>query len=131
MGKSQIVRSQANTILNSIFQKTYYIGLSTTTPTVSGSSFTEPSTSTGYRRVQMSNMGTASDGQIQNSDYFFHFEALSDIGTVTHFGVFTGASGGTPIFWGELNTPLNITTGKVPLIRTGDLKIGLDKETLS
>lgn len=131
MAQSQIVRSKANEILNSLFQKTYYIGLSTTTPTVSGGNFTEPASSTGYRRIQMENMGTASDGQIENTDYFFHFEALSDIGTVTHFGIFTTSSASTPIFWGELNTPLEITTGKVPLIRTGDLKIGLDKETLS
>ena len=130
MATSQIVRSKANEILNSLFQKTYYIGLSTTTPTVTGSNFTEPAASTGYRRIQMTNMGTASDGQIQNSDYFFHFEALSDIGTITHFGIFTTSSTSTPIFWGELNTPLEVTTGKVPLIRTGDLKIGLDKDAL-
>ena len=133
MAKSQIVRSKANEILTSLFSKSYYIGLSTTTPTVTGSNFTEPATSTGYKRVQLSNMGTASDGQISTADYHFLFEALSDIGTVTHFGIFTGGTrgSGTPIFWGELNTPLNITTGKVPLIRTGDLKIGLDKDVLA
>ena len=134
MATSQIVRSKANEILNSLFQKSYYIGLSTTTPTVTGSNFTEPAASTGYKRIQLSNMGTASDGQIKTTDYIFMFEALSDVGTVTHFGIFTALSvstAPTPIFWGELNTPLEVTTGKVPLIRTGDLKIGLGKETLS
>ena len=133
MATSQIVRSKANEILNSLFQKSYYIGLSTSTPTVTGSNFSEPAPSTGYKRVQLSNMGTASDGQIKTTDYIFMFEVLSDIGRVTHFGIFTTSSASTsptPIFWGELNTPLPLTTGKVPLIRTGDLKIGLDKDAL-
>lgn len=128
MGKSQIVTSQANSILNSIFNKEHYIALSMTTPTATGSNFTEPASATGYRRMQLSQMGTAENGLIKNKDYFLLFEAQSDIGTVSHFGVFAGEDSNTPIYWGELDTPLNITEGKVPVIRVGDLKIGLDRE---
>lgn len=124
-----IVRSKANTILNDIFSKSYYIGLSTTTPTVEGSNFKEP-TASEYKRIQLSVMGTASNGQIQNSDIIFFPESLTSWGTITHFGIFINATATTPIYWGALNANVEIPVGYVPIFRAGSLKIGLDKEVL-
>ena len=126
-----IVRNKANSILNDIFSKNYYIGLSTTTPTASGGNVTEPSSSSGYRRAQLSSMGTASDAQIQNTDIIYMGESLSDWGTITHFCIFTSASGGTPIFYGQLTNAVTVPTGYVPIFRANAIKVGLDKETLS
>lgn len=126
-----IIRSKANTILNDLFSKSYYIGLSTTEPTVTGTNFSEPASSTGYKRVQLSVMGTASDGQIQNSDIIFFPESLEAWGTITHFGVFTNSSGNTPHYVGALNEAVTIPVGYVPIFRAAALKVGLDKETLA
>lgn len=126
-----IVRSKANTILNDIFSKNYYIGLSTTTPTTSGGNVTEPSSSSGYRRAKLTSMGTASDAQIQNTDIIYMGESLSDWGTITHFCIFTQETGGTPIFYGQLTNSVNVPTGYVPIFRANAIKVGLDKETLS
>ena len=126
-----IVRSKANEILNNLFQKTYYIGLSTTTPTVNGGNVTEPSSASGYKRAQLSSMGTASDAQIQNTDIIYMGEAVEDWGTATHFCIFPSATGGTPIFYGELTTPVTIPSGYVPIFRKDAIKVGMDKDTLS
>lgn len=126
-----IVRSKADSILNDIFQTKYYLGLSTTTPTTSGGNVTEPSSSSGYRRAQLSAMGTASDGQIQNTDIIYMGESLADWGTITHFCIFTNATGGTPIFYGQLTSSVSVPTGYVPIFRAGAIKVGLDKDTLS
>lgn len=123
-----IVRNKANSILNDLFQKTYQIGLSTTTPTATGGNVTEPSSASGYKRMPLSAMGTASDGQIQNNDIIFFPESLSDWGTITHFVVYAS---GTPVFFGKLDSNVNVPTGYVPIFRAGALKVGLDKETLS
>ena len=126
-----IVRSKANSILNDIFQTKYYLGLSTTTPNVNGGNVTEPSSSSGYRRAQLTSMGSASDGQIQNNDIIYMGESLSNWGTITHFCIFTSATGGTPIFYGQLTSSVSVPTGYVPIFRKDAIKVGLDKDTLS
>lgn len=123
-----IVRSKANEILNGIFQKSYYIGLSTTTPTPSGGNVTEPPSSSGYSRIQLSSISTANDALVQNTDVIYMGESLSDWGTITHFCVFTGKTGGSPIFYGELTSPVSVPTGYIPIFRAGAIKIGLDRE---
>jgi hypothetical protein len=125
-----IVRSKANAILSDLFQKTYYIGLSKTTPSATGGNVTEPSSSTGYKRMPLDVMGTPSDGQIQNTDIIFFPESLSDWGTITHFVVYSGQSGSV-VFFGALNSSVNVPTGYVPIFRAGALKVGLDKDTLA
>lgn len=126
-----IVTSKANSILNDLFQKDYYIGLSTTTPNSTGGNVSEPSSSMGYKRVQLSVMGTASNAQIQNTDIIFFPESTGDWGTITHFFV-SSSSTSTPHYWGAL-TPeggVAVPSGYVPIFRAGALKIGLDKDAL-
>jgi len=125
------VESRANTILNETFAKTYYLGLSTTQPTTTGGNVTEPTSASGYKRAQLSSMGTATNAQIQNTDIIYMGESLSDWGTITYFCIYTSASGGTPIFYGELTEAVAVPSGYVPIFRAGAIKVGLDKDTLS
>lgn len=122
-----IVRSKANSILNDIFSKNNWLKLSTTTPTETGDNFTEPPTSCGYKPKQLSEMGTANKGQIENNDMMFIGEIVEDGGTVTHFGIFTSETAPTPIYVGTLSTPKVLEKDKVLLIRIGDMKIAIDK----
>ena len=137
-----ITRNTANSILNAFFGKsqyaslasTCYIGLSTTTPDAAGANFSEPSTSSGYARVMLGShnqtntqlMDAPSNGSICNtSNIIFFPEATSSWGTVTHFGLFSNKTGGTPILWGALSSSISIPSGYIPIFRAGALTVSL------
>lgn len=132
-----IVRSKANEILASLFPnntqtgKYTYIGLSTTTPTETGANFTEPASSTGYKRMKLDKMGTPADGQVENTDIIFFPESVASWGTITHFGLFSAQSSGTPYLWGALNSSVAVATGYIPIFRANALIVGLDKDPLT
>ena len=123
--------TKANSILNADFGSSYYIGLSTTTPTESGGNFTEPSASAGYKRPRLTT-GSASNKQIQTTDIMYFGEATSNWGTMTYFGIFTSQTGGTPHYFGKIDVDggVTVTSGQVGLVRANELKIGLDKTSL-
>lgn len=138
MAQGQIVRSQANEFLEALFHSTdskgnptyYYIGLSTTAPDVNGGNVTEPDSATGYARKQLSMMGAAVDGQIQNNEIIFMGESLGDgWGTIAYFFI-SKTQSSTPIFHAPLNAAVQVPAGYVPIFRTGALIVGLDKDTL-
>lgn len=123
--------SKAKSILtNEIKANTTYVGLFTTPPTEAGSGFAEPGTETGYVRKLIGALDTSKDRQIANDDVIFFYEAVADCGTLTHFGLFNTSTGGAPFFYGPLVEPIEVTTGKVPLIRRHELVVGLDKDEL-
>ncbi len=85
---------------------TVYVGLSTTTPDSSGGNFTEP-VGNGYTRVAVANDATewppATAGTKSNGSDIDFPAATGPWGTVTHFGIFVAASGGTPAAWADLD----------------------------
>lgn len=146
-----IVRSKANELLELLVHNSatgssrvyYYIGLSTTTPTATGGNFTEPAIPEGavddegqaitvneYQRVSLEDViGTAANAIIKNSGIIFFNEAEHyGWGTITHFGIFTSKTGSTPIFWGELTSPVEVPQNYIPIFRAGKLQIGLDQD---
>lgn len=134
-----ITTTQANSILNSMFNTTFYIGLSTTVPTRNGSNFTEPAaskstpdSSNGYYRAQVTTMTAANDSQTHNSEIIFFNEATgSGWGTIVAFGCFKSRSDTTPFFVGELSAAVTIPAEYIPIFRAKQLIIGLDKPTLT
>ncbi len=126
-------------ILSAMTGKSQYASLASTCfigllKSVGGNGATEPDASTGYGRTQIGNyqngagqlMGTPTSGKITNSQIIYFPEATSDWGTVTHFGLFTSATGGTPFLWGALSDSVNIPSGYVPLFRVGKLSISIE-----
>ena len=71
-------------------------------------------------------MEAPTNGKTLNKQIIYFPEATADWGTVTHFGLFTSATGGTPFLWGALSDPVNIPSGYVPLFRAGKLSIGIE-----
>lgn len=137
-----ITQNTANSILNAFFGRqntvslapSCYIGLSTTQPSVTGENFTEPAESTGYARAFLGNynqsqtimMDAASEGTISNgSNIIFFPEATATWGTISYFGIFTAKSGGKPIMWGALTTPISVPSGYIPIFRAGALNVSL------
>lgn len=124
-------RKKATSILQSAIRSSTYVALSTTTPTATGSNFTEPSPDIGYKRHAFGEINTSIDGQIANDSIIFLFEATGDGGSVTHVGLSDSSTRGYEVFLvAQLAAPLTITAGFVPLIRARSFIIGLDKEEL-
>ena len=124
-------RAKASAILQSVIKSNSYVALSTTTPTETGSNFTEPSPDTGYKRHAFGEVNTRIEGQVANEEIIFLFEAVGDAGSITHVGLSDSSTRGSEVFLtAELASPLSITAGYVPLIRAKSFIIGLDKEAL-
>lgn len=121
--------ARAKKILTDNIKSTTYIGLSSTVPDKYGGNFSEPGSSTGYKRHTIGTFTASDDAQISNSEIIFFFEALADCGSFTHIGLFDDNKPETkPFFVGKLTTAITVGKGYVPLIRAGALVIGLDKE---
>ena len=104
-----------------------WIGMSTTVPTMSGSgtitNFTEPASSTGYRRSRLGIQGTAatyimdaaSAGVITNGTNFIFFD-----------GLFSAQTGGNPILAGELTSAVTVPAGNVLIFRPNNLTVSME-----
>lgn len=124
---------------------TVFVGLSTTEPTqipggTNNWNVTEPDAADGYARVLLGiygqsgtqKMGTADLGEVENSDIIF-FPEVTDgngtgaWGTCSYFCLWTAATGGNLLAFGELTAPISPVEGEVPIIRVGDLTLSIDK----
>lgn len=108
---------------------TFYIGLSSTAPTVSGGvlgSITEPSTG-GYARASVANTDakwTITDGVATNDDDISFPEATGDWNvTPAYFVVFTAATGGTALWSGTLTNATPAYTGVTVTLDAGSIHI--------
>lgn len=105
----------------------YYVGLSTTTPTMAGGSVSEPSTSAGYARVQLpgASLGNAVDGVITNTAAISWPESTSAWGTVTYFVIYDSATvgEGNLLIYGALPSPRVIEAETVLTIRPGNITL--------
>lgn len=123
--------SKATEILTSNITTRTYICLSSTTPTKTGSNFSEPAEKSGYTRKPIGRLNTSIAAQIANDEVIFIFEALEDCGSITHIGLADSNVIGSKVFLvAKLTNPLTVSAGYVPLIRKNKLVIGLDKEAL-
>ena len=119
--------SKATEILSNAI-KGSFVALSTQTPNADGSNFVEPAADTGYQRQSIGPLDTSIAGQVANADIIFLFEAVKDVGSVTHVGLGNSAVRGSAVFlMAQLNATLSIGTGVVPLIRAHGFVVGLDK----
>ena len=87
---------------------TYYMGLSTTIPSVSGSNFTEPA-GAGYARVSFTsnktNFGYSSSGCVVNSASIVFPETSGSWGTILSIGLFDASTSGSLWEYSVLSTP--------------------------
>lgn len=130
----------ANSLLNMLCGRSQsygysnvYVGLSTTAPDRGGSGYSEPAASTGYARVLLGNynqsstqkMGAANLGTSTNTDIVYFPEATASWGTCTHFLIFSAATDGVLVAYGQLTDEISPVSGTVPIIRVGDLTMAI------
>lgn len=126
-----------NKIMDDMFQaasgNTFYIGLSSSTPTAAGGNVTEP-TANGYARVRVSAFTAADDGSIHNAADIVFPEST---GTwfpadrlATHWVMFDGAGANAHLLSsGTLEEPIGIWKNTIVTIASGKVIITLTDQT--
>lgn len=148
-----IIYTVSNAFLNKLFARgssdttiptssQCWIGMSTTVPVMNSNgvitNFTEPASSTGYRRSRLGIQGNdvtyimdaAKDGSITNGKNFIFFDEATvgggGFGELKWFGLFSESSGGTPVLAGELTTPVTVPAGNVLIFRPNNLTVSME-----
>lgn len=103
----------------------YYIGLSTTEPTMTGTNVSEPSTSAGYGRVLLENLSTPTNGVVTNTANINFEESTASWGTVTHFVIYDAEINGNLLMYGALSTPRVVEAATVMTIRQDYLRLSV------
>lgn len=103
----------------------YYIGLSTTAPSIEGTGVNEPSTDAGYSRVELTSLSEPVDGVVSNTLAINFDESTATWGTITHFVIYDtkGADSGNLLMYGELSTPRAVEAATIMTIKEGYLKL--------
>ena len=106
-----------NAILNQLFNNVtltqpsnYYLGLSSTTPTITGTGDTEPS-GLGYARVALSSstgFTTSTLGTLTNNVTATFPESTGSWGTLTHLILYSASSGGSIWFFEALSPSITV-----------------------
>jgi hypothetical protein len=105
---------------------TLYFALSTTSPDISGSNFTEPS-SGAYARVGLTNnktnWTTAASGILTNSTAVNFVESTASWGTVVSVGLFDSLTGGNLLWYDVLSPARTISTATTVLFAIGAISV--------
>jgi hypothetical protein len=105
----------------------YWLGLSSTAPTIDGLGVTEPtSIGTAYGRVQITNLSVPSNGQVSNTAAISFEESTTSWGTMTHYVIYDGNVGGNLLMFGLLTISRSVEENTVITIRAGELRITLE-----
>lgn len=109
----------------------YYIGLSTTAPTINGTNVTEPNAGAGYARVELTNMSEPSGGVVTNEQAINFSESTASWGTITHFVIFDSEAvgGGNLLMYGALSTPRSVEAATIMTIKEGYLNLSAQNPT--
>ena len=151
-----IIYTVSNAFLNKLFARgssdttiptssQCWIGMSTTVPVMNSNgvitNFTEPASSTGYRRSRLGIRGNdvtyimddAKDGSITNGKNFIFFDEATPggggFGELKWFGLFaesTPGSNSKPVLAGELTTPVPVAAGNVLIFRPNNLTVSME-----
>ncbi len=105
---------------------TLYFALSTTSPDISGSSFTEPS-SGAYARVGLTNnktnWGTAASGTLTNSTAVTFAESTASWGTIVAVGMFDALTSGNLLWYDSLSPSRTVASATTVLFAIGSITV--------
>lgn len=112
----------------------YYLGLSSTEPTIDGINVTEP-TATEYYRVEIDNMedfGHADEtGLVTNNKPLYFPESLSDWGEIKYYVIFDSQTEGNLLLFGEFEESISVplkTKLTIPINTLGIVAQNIRKE---
>ena len=125
---NNIMGNVFKTQMNPALPSSYYLGLSTSTPTVTGGNVSEPATSKGYARIQLTNLSAPSNGVILNTADIAFPESTSSWGTVTYFVVYDSSTGGNLLLYEPLSSARVVESGTTVAIKSNKFKLTLSSE---
>lgn len=102
----------------------FYIGLSTSAPTASGTNVTEPSDSA-YARVKLSSLSVPANGVVKNSQEISFADSTVDWGTITHFVIYDAATGGNLLIYNTVDKPRLVQADSSVKFEANGLKLSL------
>ena len=102
-----------------------------------GSGYNEPDTAAGYKRAFLGNYQSSNNimtvktdlgGELvaTNDNIIYFPEATSNWAAVVGWGLFGSASGGTPLFYGNLSTAVTVQQNYVPMFRKENFVMKID-----
>lgn len=103
----------------------YYLGLSSTAPSLDGSGVTEPSSGAGYARVELTSLSTPVEGVVTNSSAIDFAESTAEWGTMTHFVIYDAPSDGNLLMYGELSASRRVEAATIMTIKIGSLNLSV------
>lgn len=103
----------------------YYIGLSTSAPNINGTNVSEPSTSAGYARVELTTLSEPASGVVTNAQAINFNESTASWGTITHFVIYDSPTvgSGNLLMYGTLSTPRSVEAATIMTIKEGYLNL--------
>lgn len=117
-----IANSQFGSGSTTYSPSSWWVGLSTTTPNDDGTNFTEPVGGSYAREEVLNNStnwpaATTTDGITTKSNgvAITFTDPTGSWGTLTHYGLFTASSGGTPQFTNPLDNAVTVQSGNTPV----------------
>lgn len=108
-----------------------YLGLSTTPPNLDGTGVTEPATSSGYARVELTTLSEPTDGQITNTAEISFPESNASWGDITHFVLYDNPTRGSGnlLMFNVLSQTRRVEAATIVMVKTGSLKLKLANPT--
>ena len=105
----------------------FYIGLSSTAPSIDGTNVDEPSASAGYARVKLTSLSEPTNGVVTNESAINFNESTSSWGTITHFVIFDAedVDTGNLLMYGTLSTPRAVEAATIMTIKENYLKLSV------
>lgn len=117
-----------NTKTDPALPKAYYIGLSSTTPSVEGTGVTEPSNSD-YNRVEIINFSVPTNGVVKTTGPLSFNESTSNWGSVTHYVIYDAPEGGNLLVFCSLDDTKSIEANTVVTFRAGEIEMVLENRS--
>ena len=103
----------------------YYLGLSTTTPTITGTGVKEPSASAHYARVEIDAFTEPVSGVVKNKNLLEFNESTGNWGLITHYVVYDALTGGNLLMYSALTNPKTIEVDTIAIFREGEIEMSV------
>ena len=107
----------------------YYLGLSSTAPSLDGSGVTEPGSGTGYARVELTSLSAPINGGVTNGGAIDFAESTAEWGTMTHYVIYDALSEGNLLMYGELSASRKVEADTIMTIKLGSLNLSVVNPT--
>lgn len=109
-----------------ILPEKFYLGLSSSEPDIDGSNVNEPSTLSGYSRIELSGkLSEPNNGVISNTEDISFPESSESWGTITHFVIYDSENDGNLLMFESLTQNRSVEAGTIVMIKAESLTITL------